>query len=44
MITLNTSLGDIVIELDEANAPLSCANFKQYVEDGFYILFEVCTT
>ena len=36
MITLNTSLGDIVIELDEANAPVSSANFKQYVEDGFY--------
>ena len=36
MITLNTSLGDIVIELDEANAPVTCANFKQYVEDGFY--------
>jgi peptidyl-prolyl cis-trans isomerase B (cyclophilin B) len=36
MITLNTNLGDIVIELDEANAPVSSANFKQYVEDGFY--------
>lgn len=36
MITLNTNLGDIVIELDETNAPVTCANFKQYVEDGFY--------
>ncbi len=36
MITLNTNLGDIVIELDETNAPVSSANFKQYVEDGFY--------
>jgi len=36
MITLTTSMGDIVIELDEENAPISCANFKQYVEDGFF--------
>jgi len=36
MITLKTNLGDIVIELDETNAPISSANFKQYVEDGFY--------
>ena len=36
MITLKTNLGDIVIELDEENAPISSANFKQYVEDGFY--------
>jgi len=36
MITLNTSLGDIIIELDETNAAVSSANFKQYVEDGFY--------
>ena len=36
MITLETNLGDIVIELDEASAPATCANFRQYVEDGFY--------
>jgi peptidyl-prolyl cis-trans isomerase B (cyclophilin B) len=36
MITLKTNLGDIVIELDEEKAPISSANFKQYVEDGFY--------
>ncbi|WP_456444994.1 peptidylprolyl isomerase [Thiolapillus sp.] len=36
MITLKTNLGDIVIELDEEKAPVSSANFKQYVEDGFY--------
>ncbi|MGD2119408.1 MAG: peptidylprolyl isomerase [Chromatiales bacterium] len=34
MITLKTSFGDIVIELDEEKAPKTCANFKQYVEDG----------
>ena len=36
MITLKTTFGDIVIELDEVQAPLSSANFKQYVEDGHY--------
>ncbi len=36
MITLKTNKGDIVIELDEEKAPITCANFKQYVEDGFY--------
>ena len=36
MIKFTTSLGDILIELDEENAPISSANFKQYVEDGFY--------
>jgi peptidyl-prolyl cis-trans isomerase B (cyclophilin B) len=36
MITLKTTLGDIVIELDEDKAPISSANFKQYVEDGHY--------
>ena len=36
MITLQTNLGDIVIELDVASAPVTCANFRQYVEDGFF--------
>lgn len=36
MITLTTNMGDIVIELDEEKAPISSANFKQYVEDGFF--------
>ncbi len=36
MITLKTSFGDIRIELDEDKAPKTCANFRQYVEDGFY--------
>jgi cyclophilin family peptidyl-prolyl cis-trans isomerase len=31
-----TSLGDIVVELDADAAPLTVANFEQYVEDGFY--------
>ena len=36
MIKLTTSKGDILIELDEENAPLSCANFRKYVVDGHY--------
>ncbi len=36
MITLTTSHGDIVIELFEKTAPISSANFKQYVTDGYF--------
>ena len=36
MITLNTNFGDIVIELNFDDAPLSSANFLQYCRDGFY--------
>ncbi|HEC16272.1 MAG TPA: peptidyl-prolyl cis-trans isomerase [Sedimenticola sp.] len=36
MITLKTNMGDIVIELDEEKAPKTCANFKQYAQDGFF--------
>lgn len=36
MITLTTNHGDIVIELFEEKAPITCANFKQYVADGFF--------
>jgi len=36
MITLETNFGDITIELDFDKAPVTAANFKQYVEDGFY--------
>jgi peptidyl-prolyl cis-trans isomerase A (cyclophilin A)/peptidyl-prolyl cis-trans isomerase B (cyclophilin B) len=36
MPTIVTNHGDIVIELLEDAAPLSCANFRQYVEDGFF--------
>ena len=36
MIILQTNHGDIKIELDFENAPNTAANFKQYVEDGFY--------
>ncbi len=36
MITFKTTLGDIKIELDFDNAPITAKNFQQYVEDGFY--------
>lgn len=36
MITLKTTLGDIVIELDSEKAPKTCENFEQYVRDGHY--------
>ncbi len=36
MITLHTNFGDITLELDFDKAPKTAANFKQYVEDGFY--------
>lgn len=36
MITLHTNYGDITIELDFDKAPKTAANFKQYVEEGFY--------
>ncbi len=36
MITLKTNMGNIVIELDEEKAPITAANFTQYVEEGFY--------
>ena len=35
-VKLQTSLGDIVLELDAAKAPGSVENFLQYVNDGFY--------
>jgi len=36
MITLQTNHGDIVIELDQENAPNTCENFIQYVKDGHF--------
>ena len=35
-VTLETSKGSIVLELDPANAPLSTENFLAYVDAGFY--------
>lgn len=36
MIILKTNFGDIHIELDHEKAPVTAANFEQYVKDGFY--------
>ncbi|HRZ11613.1 MAG TPA: peptidylprolyl isomerase [Kiritimatiellia bacterium] len=35
-VKLQTSMGDIVLELDPAKAPLSVENFLKYVDDGHY--------
>lgn len=36
MIVLETNKGSIKINLDEDNTPVTAANFKRYVENGFY--------
>ena len=36
MVRLQTSMGDILIELDEEKAPNTSANFMAYVKDGHY--------
>jgi len=35
-VKLTTSLGDIVIQLNDEKAPLTTANFLQYVKENFY--------
>ncbi|MAV83613.1 MAG: peptidylprolyl isomerase [Gammaproteobacteria bacterium] len=35
-VKLTTSVGEIVIELDSENAPISTENFLSYVDSGFY--------
>jgi cyclophilin family peptidyl-prolyl cis-trans isomerase len=36
IVELETNFGDIVIELFDANAPVTVANFLMYVKSGFY--------
>ena len=36
MVKLQTSMGDITIELDDQAAPVTVRNFLDYVEDGFF--------
>lgn len=36
MVKVQTSLGDIILELNAEKAPATVANFLQYVKDGFY--------
>jgi peptidyl-prolyl cis-trans isomerase B (cyclophilin B) len=35
-VMLQTSMGEVVIELETQKAPLTTENFLQYVRDGFY--------
>ncbi len=35
-VKLETSMGDIVIELNEEAAPITVKNFLQYVQEGFF--------
>jgi cyclophilin family peptidyl-prolyl cis-trans isomerase len=35
-VKLQTTMGDIVIQLDEEKSPLTTANFLKYVKEGFY--------
>ncbi len=36
LVKMETNRGDIILELDAEKAPLSVANFLQYVKDGYY--------
>ncbi len=36
MIKIQTSMGDITLELDEENTPVTANNFLKYVENGHY--------
>jgi peptidyl-prolyl cis-trans isomerase B (cyclophilin B) len=36
VVKLSTNFGDITLELDAEKAPITVANFLQYVENGFY--------
>ena len=36
MITIKTNHGDIKVELFDEKAPITCKNFRQYIEDEFF--------
>jgi len=36
LVTISTSSGDITLELDADNAPITVANFLKLAEDGYY--------
>lgn len=36
MITLHTNFGDIELELDFDNTPITAKNFQSYAQEGFY--------
>jgi len=35
-VRISTTKGDIIVELNEGKAPITCKNFLQYVQDKFY--------
>ncbi|MBX2879546.1 MAG: peptidyl-prolyl cis-trans isomerase [Granulosicoccus sp.] len=35
-VVISTSMGDLVVELEQERAPQTVENFLQYVDDGFY--------
>lgn len=35
-VRISTTKGDIIVELNEQKAPVTCKNFLQYVQDKFY--------
>ena len=35
-VRLETSKGNITLELDDAKAPVTVANFLRYIDEGFY--------
>ena len=35
-VKLDTSFGDVVLEMDEEKAPRTAANFLEYVDSGHY--------
>ncbi len=36
LVVLTTEMGKIELQLDQAHAPITTANFMQYVSDGFF--------
>ena len=36
IVQIDTSMGTILVRLDERKAPVTCANFLKYVKSGFY--------
>ncbi len=36
LVVMETSKGNITLELEDDRAPVSCRNFRQYVKDGFF--------
>lgn len=35
-ITMETTMGDIILELNPSKAPITVANFLEYAQDGYY--------